>query len=852
MKKERINEIWGVVFLLLGLFSLAALIFYTKADIPFYTAHPNVPVKNYTGIIGAYTAFGLFFAVGYSAYLIPVIFLLWSACFFMQQVPEKKFFKLVGLGIALCATSSLIAIMTSVDTRMDASGVVGYLSGTHLLRYFGQVGSFFLAASCMLLSLLLATDFLIYPMVTGLFSGSTSFWKAMFEKSGQLKDETFVFFSRLKFWKRDEEYDEEEEDEDEYEDEEEDDEEEEDVKGKKGKKIKTRRLADLDGTPIKVKKYRPDVPEGEEGALPTKAELAKQAAKNKVEQEDEEEYEDEDDEEEYEDEEYEDDDEEYEDEDEEDDEDEEYDEDEEELEEDEDAGEEKDEAQVISAPKSKEPSPFEGVIGASAEGLKNYKLPKTDLLLRPKAAVIADDNLQENSKILENTLAEFGIEVKVVEVEQGPVITRYELLPAPGVKVNSIAALSDDISLALKATSVRLIIPIPGKSAVGVEVPNSVSSPVSLREMMESQAFRATKHKLPLVLGKDTSGKSLIADLTTMPHMLIAGTTGSGKTVCVNAIVMGLLYHCPPDELKFIMVDPKMVELACYNKIPHMLAPVVTDVKKAAHTLNWVVAEMENRYRLLAAVGVRNIAAFNSRDMSESALNEVEGKEESEGVVPARLPYIVVIIDELADLMMVAQDKVESAIARLAQLSRAVGIHLILATQRPSVDVITGVIKANFPARISFKVASKVDSRTVLDANGADRLLGKGDMLFIQPGDDQPTRGQAAFVTDDEINGVVKHVAEQDEPDYHDEIAEVQAGKNAQNPALEKDEIYDQAVDIVLQTGQASTSNLQRRLRLGYTRAARIIDQMEAHGVIGPSQGAKPREILISRQPAGE
>ncbi|MBI3306697.1 MAG: DNA translocase FtsK, partial [Candidatus Omnitrophica bacterium] len=455
------------------------------------------------------------------------------------------------------------------------------------------------------------------------------------------------------------------------------------------------------------------------------------------------------------------------------------------------------------------------------------------------------DNLPEKSKLLEETLAEFGIEVKVVEVEQGPVITRYELMPAPGVKVNSISALSDDLALALKATSIRLIIPIPGKSAIGVEVPNSVSSMVYLRELVDSGIFRSKKYALPLALGKDTSGKPLIADLTAMPHILIAGTTGSGKTVCVNSIITGLLYHSSPEELKFVMVDPKMVELAVYNKIPHMLAPVVTDVKKAAHTLNWVVNEMENRYKLFATVGVRNIQAFNQRPLSEEDMAQVQSVE-SDHVVPGRLPYIVVVIDELADLMMVAQDKVEGAITRLAQLSRAVGIHLILATQRPSVDVITGVIKANFPARISFKVASKVDSRTVLDGTGADKLIGKGDMLFMQPGDAKPIRGQAALVADEEINQVVKFVSEQAKPDYHPEVLSAQEGKTA-GGVLEKDELFDEAVAIVLETGQASTSNLQRRLRLGYTRAARIIDQMEAEGLIGPQQGAKPRDILIDR-----
>jgi len=486
----------------------------------------------------------------------------------------------------------------------------------------------------------------------------------------------------------------------------------------------------------------------------------------------------------------------------------------------------------------------EGVIGSKIAKEATYQLPPPDLLKKPVIGPISNDNLQENSKILESALAQFGIEVKVVEIEQGPVITRYELLPAPGVKVNSITALSDDLALALKAKSIRIIAPIPGKAAVGVEVPNSVSNIVYLRALIESPA---KKQRLALTLGQDTSGKSLIPDLTTMPHLLIAGTTGSGKTVCMNSIIIGLLYQCTPEELKFVMIDPKMVELAAYNKIPHMLTPVVTDVRKAYKTLNWVVQEMENRYKLFATVGVRNIQSFNERPMSEEAIEEVESADpESKNVIPAQLPYIVLVIDELADLMMVAQDKVEGAITRLAQLARATGIHLIIATQRPSVDVITGVIKANFPARISFKVASKVDSRTVLDATGGDQLLGRGDMLFMQPGDSKPTRGQACLVEDAEINRVVKFVSEQAKPEFHPEILKAQEGKS-KNGASEKDELFSDAVKVVMETRQASTSNLQRRMRLGYTRAARIIDQMEAEGLIGPTQGARPREIYMSQ-----
>jgi len=788
MRKERMNEIWGVLFLLLGLFTLASLLFYQPEDLPFLTSHPNVPVRNYTGIIGACLSFALFVAFGVSAYLIPGLFLLWSLCFFSQKVPEKKFFKFVGLAVALFSTSTIVTLGAAPERRLTQGGAVGYLAGTHLLRYFGVLGSYILAGSCLLLSLLLATDFLIYPLVKKWAGRFQKMIERLFEMVTAIREG--IGFLLSKFYP-------------------------------KAPSPRPSPPSVLPAAPLKVKQYRPDLaepaeeikistgtreaktdgprslpdPRGRGGSTPT-------PGVGEV------------------------------------------------------SGFEGMRAEKETRPCSGERR-FDGVIGSKAPKEGECRFPPIDLLTRPEKAVIQQDNLQQNSKILEETLAEFGIEVKVTEVEQGPVITRYELMPAPGVKVNSIAALSDDIALAMKAASVRLIIPIPGKSAVGVEVPNSVTSVVYLRELIESLLFRSKKYALPLALGKDTSGKPLIADLTSMPHILIAGTTGSGKTVCVNSVIAGLLYACSPADLKFVMVDPKRVELAVFNKIPHMLAPVVTDIRKAAQTLNWVVNEMENRYKLFATVGVRNIQSFNSRADAGADPNVGAGlkpaptETPTEGLVPARLPYIVVVIDELADLMMVAQDKVEGAITRLAQLSRAVGIHLVLVTQRPSVDVITGVIKANFPARISFKVASRVDSRTVLDGAGADKLIGRGDMLFMQPGDAKPVRGQGALVVDEEINRIVHFVAEQARPEYHPEILSVQEGKKGEGPT-EKDELFDEAVAIVLETGQASTSNLQRRLSLGYTRAARIIDQMEAECIIGPQHGAKPREIYVSRNPSPE
>lgn len=785
MNKQRLNEIWGVFFLLLGFFSLASILFFHPEDIAFYTSTPAVPAHNVTGTFGAYLAFGLLGIFGWSALLVPAILLLWSACLFIQNVPERKFFKFIGLLIALFSTATLISISIAPEFRLERGGAVGYILSTYLLKYIGAVGSFIFSISCLMLSVLLATDFLLYPLfrfighkcvlffhviaviAEGLFQAIWSIFQPAKARAAREKSREEKAIAAA-------------------------------VKAEKAEKPEKKKNEPQESSfagmniPLKVKKYQPDAEEKEEKfekkEMP-KQEKSEEPVKIKPVRE----------------------------------------------------------AAAPKANKDGDEEKRETVIGSTQLAGSNYQFPSLDNLRKPSKDAVKTDNLEQNSKIVEQTLAEFGIEVKVTEIEQGPVITRYELLPAPGVKVNSIAALSDDLALALKATSIRLIVPIPGKSAVGVEVPNSVSSVVTLRELIDSPNFKAKKAILPLCLGKDTSGRPLIADLASMPHILIAGTTGSGKTVCVNSIIAGLLYYSSPDDLKFVMVDPKMVELAVYNKIPHMLAPVVTDAKKAAHTLNWVVTEMENRYKLLAKVGVRNIQSFNNRPMSPEAAQQVDAAGPSENVIPAKLPYIIVIIDELADLMMVAQDKVETAIARLAQLSRAVGIHLILATQRPSVDVITGVIKANFPARIAFKVASKVDSRTVIDGSGADKLLGRGDMLFIQPGDAKPARGQACLIVDDEINAIVKFVSEQAKPEYHPEIAAVQTGKANNNP-MEKDEFFDEAVAVVLETGQASTSNLQRRLRLGYTRAARIIDQMEIAGIVGPQQGAKPRDILIDRR----
>ncbi|MCR4337426.1 MAG: DNA translocase FtsK [Candidatus Omnitrophica bacterium] len=476
-----------------------------------------------------------------------------------------------------------------------------------------------------------------------------------------------------------------------------------------------------------------------------------------------------------------------------------------------------------------EKSPSTAEVKTASE---QYRLPTLDLLADPPqvSASKLQSDLAHGAQTLEATLADFNVRARVADIERGPVITRYELEPAPGVKIQRITTLSDDIALAMCAPAVRIVAPIPGKNRVGIEVPNTAKASVYLKDVL-SQVLNGRipmpDSKLMLAIGKDISGKPLVADLADMPHLLIAGTTGSGKTVCVNGIIMSLLFNATPDEVKFLMVDPKMVELTQYNDIPHMLCPTVTDHKKVAGALGWVVSEMEHRYTTLSKAGVRNIKGYHAKGN--------------------KLPYIIIVIDELADLMQVSAKTIESAITRLAQLSRAVGIHLILATQRPSVDVITGVIKANFPARISFKVASKVDSRTVLDMNGAENLIGKGDLLFVKPGDAKPSRGQCSFVSDEEVHNVIEFIKNQQQPVYDESIL---SQKNASGfgGSNEKDELYDEAVRLVIETNQASVSILQRRMRLGYTRAARLIDLMEQDGLVGPYCGSKPRDLLVDRE----
>ncbi len=503
-----------------------------------------------------------------------------------------------------------------------------------------------------------------------------------------------------------------------------------------------------------------------------------------------------------------------------------------------------------------------------------FTLPPITLLdpVPRKDTKLKKESLLMNSRLLERKLADFGVEAKVVEVKPGPLITLYELEPAPGVKINRIASLSDDLALALKAPSIRIIAPIPGKGTVGIEIPNLEREPVHLKDVLDNEAFLESKNRLPIALGEDTVGAPVIADLTKMPHLLIAGTTGSGKSVFLNALICSILFKAPPDEVKFIMIDPKRLELSGYEGIPHLLHPVVVDPREASYVLRWAVEEMERRYRVIGETGTRSIEKYNryvEREQAHKDRPALDGKakkKEEEAAADddlpaarpageaggdlAKLPYIVIVIDELADLMMVAQRNVEESLTRLAQMARAAGIHLILATQRPSVDVITGIIKANFPTRISFQVSSKVDSRTILDQLGAEQLLGTGDMLFLPPGLSKLNRIHGAYVSEGEIEKIVAFIRKQARPVYDESILKFQPEPGEGDKGSDDfDEKYDEAVELVTDLGQASISLVQRYLKIGYNRAARIIEKMESEGIVGPSDGVKPRKVLTKKMP---
>jgi S-DNA-T family DNA segregation ATPase FtsK/SpoIIIE len=500
---------------------------------------------------------------------------------------------------------------------------------------------------------------------------------------------------------------------------------------------------------------------------------------------------------------------------------------------------------VPPAATDKPPRPKEAA-RKEPETAGDYRLPGLDALDPPQPADARgpDEDIEGKREVLERTLEEFGIVAQVVEVDPGPVITQFELELAAGIKIGKIIGLSDDIARALKAQSVRVVAPIPGKSTVGIEVPNSTRQDVRLRELFESGILQRKRMAIPLLLGKDASGEPLVADLAQMPHLLIAGATGSGKSVCMNSIIMTFLMTQSPEDVKLILVDPKMVELSAFRDIPHLMTPVLTDMKKASAVLEWATRKMDERYSTLANVGVRNIFAYNALGEKEIRKRLDVGPEDDLEGLSFHLPHIIIIIDELADLMMVSAKEVENTITRLAQKSRAVGIHLIVATQRPSVDVVTGLIKANLPSRLAFQMASKVDSRTILDRNGAEKLLGRGDMLFLPPGSAKLIRGQGAFTSDEEIRRVTALIAHRAKPRYDAELSNPQGLEDGEGAA--QDPLFDEAVRIILESQRGSVSLLQRKLGIGYGRASRLVDLMAAAGIVGEYKGSQAREVLFT------
>src|SRR5215469_13917154 len=869
------NDVIGVALMALALLLFVSQISFDRNDISFLTTHANAPAHNWIRWPGAYLAFGTFLGLGITAYVLPWLLLLFSVSYFVRflsYLRERLWWSVIWAVVLLISITGILCIADgggkrgSLHTVIGApslGGFLGVLSYGQTEKYnigfsiLGPVGATIVYAALGLISLLFLTNFRLSEWVRALLlEGKVSADKpspmeeVLAKRARELEKQAKQLQEQVarsglgadmqpvpEPTVRDLS-----------------------VPQAKGPRIRKTTLPDT-GKPVEPapadegqvipakevaaatiedvlgKKSTDKVPEKTEEVKPVEAKkdipTAEQADAGKPAEK----------------------------------------------------KEEKPEAEIkitgIAPLKPKKPKPLSV---AQTPIIGNYQLPSLDFLQLPDLNVKPTESKEElmaNARLMQQTLAQFDIEVSLGDITKGPTITRYELHPAPGVKLEKITALSNNIAAALKAERIHILAPVPGKSSVGVEVPNAVKTKVIMRDLFESDEWRSSKAKIPLALGKDVYGHPIVADLTEMPHLLIAGSTGSGKSVCINAIIASLLYRFSPDQLRFVMIDPKVVELQHYNMLPHLVVPVVTDPKKVILALRWVVNEMEKRYQIFAKVGVRNIASFNSRPNKKVVPQEPElplmarkekvepGAEcfavevdeeivvprEEDIVIPEKLSYIVVIIDELADLMLVAPADVEMAIARITQMARAAGIHCIVATQRPSVDVITGVIKANIPARIAFQVAAKVDSRTILDAMGADKLLGKGDMLYLPPGSAKLIRAQGALITDQEIQSIVDFIARQGKPSYemeiHQQLSKPATSFEEENGIDEDEEIIQQCIEVIRSEQKASVSLLQRRLRLGYGRAARIMDELENRGIVGPSKGAEPRDILIDLDGTG-
>ncbi|HQB93006.1 MAG TPA: DNA translocase FtsK 4TM domain-containing protein [Smithellaceae bacterium] len=737
---KRNQEIKGVLFFALTIFFLLCLVSYHPQDPSFtHFVAGGKATHNFTGFIGSYTADSLLRLLGFSSFLLPILFLLLALKYFLRPAFIVRKGRVLGFILFVLTVAGLLSLIFSSGIKihgelLQAGGLIGSVIVKILLYFFNKAGTYIILLVLFIITLISLVEF-------SLVSLTERFFQSSFNIFSLIKERLVKFFSFCF---------------------------------------------------LKLRKQKKSEP-----IIEKVAPVSKKTRPKKIEQ-----------------------------------------------------------ARLDFA---------------KTAGNSKYQLPTIALLddVPHKDSRVKRDSLVTNSRILEKKLADFGVEAKVVEVTPGPVITMYEVEPASGVKINRITNLADDLALALMAPSIRIIAPIPGKSVIGIEIPNLKREHVFLKDVLDNEEFMDSSSKLPIALGVNFVGTPVIADLTKMPHLLIAGTTGSGKSVALNAMICSILFKARPDEVKFLMIDPKRLELSSYGGIPHLIHPVVVDAKKASQVLRWTVEEVERRYRVISDVGAKSIDFYNEliakgaksktfRETKEQQSEQLDKAENISGglagseqpINHVKLPYIVIVIDELADLMMVAPRDVEESLTRLAQMARAAGIHLIIATQRPSVDVITGLIKANFPTRISFQVSSKIDSRTIIDQQGAEQLLGAGDMLFIPPGTSKLSRIHGAYVSDKEISRIVDFIKLQAQPLYDASIEKFQAtAAHSQREDDDYDEKYDEAVALISELGQASISLIQRYMKIGYNRAARIIEQMEHEGIVGPSDGVKPRKVLIRKPP---
>jgi S-DNA-T family DNA segregation ATPase FtsK/SpoIIIE len=781
-----VSEFAGVALFALALMWLISLASYNSADpVWFFNIGAEGPPANFGGQVGAFLAELSYQLLGYAAYLVPVVLVVSGWHYFWCRVPDAAYTKLVGAGLLFgCVASFLSLAFGSLrvgDREMLAGGYVGRLLASFLAEYLNKTGSIILILTLLFLSIVLSTQFSFGRLFGALFQMLRDRWAGALDSMRARREERRREKQRQEVLKKHL-----------------------DKSGDKASKdpqvvrAAAAVTGDDDGAraPVPARAKAAPAKPADEAPKPSRAAAVVGAAAAAL----------------------------------------------------------RAAASRPTPPAIKRPAlPVEPTLPLSdpekvpAEKRRNgaYAQPPLALLDAPRGERKMDEReLMEGARQLEEKCREFAVEGAVVQIHPGPVVTTYEFKPDAGVKYSKITGLADDLCLAMQAESV-LIDRIPGKSTVGIQIPNPNREQISLRELLESEAYRRSTSRLTLALGKTIHGEPFVSDLATMPHLLIAGSTGTGKSVSVNAMLSSILFRATPEEVRLIMIDPKRLELGMYEEIPHLLTPVVVDPKLAANALRWAVREMEERYKTLAAVGVRNIEQYNRN--IKTALAESQGPLlDKNGLEVKTLPFIVVLIDELADLMMVASNEVEESICRLAQMARAVGIHLILATQRPSVDVITGLIKANLPARISFRVSSKIDSRTILDGNGAEQLLGRGDMLYLPPASSRFVRLHGPYISEQESARLASFLRKQGKPTY-DETITAEEKASGGDLEFEKDDLYDEAARIVVGSGQASISYLQRRLRIGFSRAARLVDMMEAEGLVSPGAGGKAREVLVKK-----